>query len=98
MYGGKNFLTNQVNNATKAIGQAGSTFKPFALAAGIEKVSFDREALRSFLDVAPPDRVLPGSALASALAIALAMAVPDPRTVGRALSTMLANYRKAIQA
>ena len=33
MYGGANFLNNQVNNATQAIGQAGSTFKPFALAA-----------------------------------------------------------------
>jgi len=42
MYGGRNFLTNQVNNATQAIGQAGSTFKPFALAAGIEKgISLD---------------------------------------------------------
>jgi membrane peptidoglycan carboxypeptidase len=37
MYGGSNFLTNQVNNATMAIGQAGSTFKPFALAAAVEK-------------------------------------------------------------
>ena len=42
MYGGANFLTNQVNNATMAIGQAGSTFKPFALAAAIEKgISLD---------------------------------------------------------
>ena len=36
MYGGPDFLTSPVNNATQAIGQAGSTFKPFALAAGIE--------------------------------------------------------------
>jgi len=36
IYGGADFLKNQVNNATQAIGQAGSTFKPFALAAGLE--------------------------------------------------------------
>ena len=36
IYGGADFLQNQVNNATQAIGQAGSTFKPFALAAGLE--------------------------------------------------------------
>lgn len=36
MYGGKDFITSPINNATQAIGQAGSTFKPFALAAGIE--------------------------------------------------------------
>ena len=36
MYGGKDFITSPVNNATQAIGQAGSTFKPFALAAGVE--------------------------------------------------------------
>ena len=36
LYGGADFLKNQVNNATQAIGQAGSTFKPFALAAGLE--------------------------------------------------------------
>jgi membrane peptidoglycan carboxypeptidase len=37
MYGGPDFLTQQLNNATQAVGQAGSTFKPFALAAGIEQ-------------------------------------------------------------
>ena len=36
MYGGADYLTNSVNNATQAIGQAGSTFKPFALAAALE--------------------------------------------------------------
>jgi len=42
MYGGADFLTNQVNNATQALGQAGSTFKPFALAAAVEQqVSLD---------------------------------------------------------
>ena len=36
MYGGADYLENQFNNATQMIGQAGSTFKPFALAAGLE--------------------------------------------------------------
>ncbi len=36
MYGGEDYVTSPVNNATQAIGQAGSTFKPFALAAAIE--------------------------------------------------------------
>ena len=34
MYGGRDYLASPLNNATQAIGQAGSTFKPFALAAG----------------------------------------------------------------
>ena len=37
MYGGADFLDDQVNNATQALGQAGSTFKPFALAAATEQ-------------------------------------------------------------
>jgi membrane peptidoglycan carboxypeptidase len=42
MYGGGDFLTSPVNNATQAIGQAGSTFKPFALAAAVEQgISLD---------------------------------------------------------
>ena len=36
MYGGADYLENQFNNATQMIGQAGSTFKPFTLAAGLE--------------------------------------------------------------
>ena len=36
MYGGDDYLKDQLNNATQAIGQAGSTFKPFTLAAAIE--------------------------------------------------------------
>jgi len=36
MYGGADYLENQLNNATQMIGQAGSTFKSFTLAAGIE--------------------------------------------------------------
>ena len=33
IYGGKDFITNQLDNATRQFAQAGSTFKPFALAA-----------------------------------------------------------------
>jgi membrane peptidoglycan carboxypeptidase len=36
IYGGADYLKNQVNNATQMIGQAGSTFKPFTLAAALE--------------------------------------------------------------
>lgn len=36
MYGGRDFITDQINNATQQFAQAGSTFKPFALAAAIE--------------------------------------------------------------
>ena len=36
IYGGADYLKNQVNNATQMIGQAGSTFKPFTLAAAFE--------------------------------------------------------------
>jgi membrane peptidoglycan carboxypeptidase len=37
MYGGKDYLTRQLNDATQAIAQAGSTFKPFALIAGLQQ-------------------------------------------------------------
>ena len=37
LYGGKDFLVNQFNNATQATTQAGSTFKPFALVAALEQ-------------------------------------------------------------
>ena len=37
MYGGKNFITDQINNATQQFAQAGSTFKPFALASALEQ-------------------------------------------------------------
>ena len=36
MYGGANYLEDQFNNATMASQQAGSTFKPFGLAAATE--------------------------------------------------------------
>ena len=37
MYGGPDYVTEPLNNATQAIAQAGSTFKPFALAAAFEQ-------------------------------------------------------------
>jgi membrane peptidoglycan carboxypeptidase len=37
MYGGKDFIDDQINNATRQFAQAGSTFKTFALAAGLEQ-------------------------------------------------------------
>ncbi len=36
VYGGEDFVTDQINNATRPFAQAGSTFKPFALAAATE--------------------------------------------------------------
>jgi membrane peptidoglycan carboxypeptidase len=36
MYGGRDFIEDQINNATRQFAQAGSTFKPFALAAALE--------------------------------------------------------------
>ena len=37
MYGGKDYLARQLNDATQAIAQAGSTFKPFALIASLQQ-------------------------------------------------------------
>lgn len=36
LYGGSDYLTSQMNSATDAVAQAGSTFKPFALVAALE--------------------------------------------------------------
>jgi len=36
MYGGKDYLVRQLNDATQSITQAGSTFKPFALVAALQ--------------------------------------------------------------
>ena len=36
IYGGRDYLVRQLNDATQSIALAGSTFKPFALAAGLE--------------------------------------------------------------
>ena len=36
IYGGADFIDDQINNATRQFAQAGSTFKPFALAAATE--------------------------------------------------------------
>jgi len=37
IYGGADFIDDQINNATRRFAQAGSTFKPFALAAATEQ-------------------------------------------------------------
>lgn len=37
MYGGKDYVVRQLNDATQSIALAGSTFKPFALIAALEK-------------------------------------------------------------
>lgn len=37
MYGGKDYLERQLNDVTQSIAQAGSTFKPFALIAALER-------------------------------------------------------------
>ncbi len=37
IYGGRNFIDDQINNATRQFAQAGSTFKPFALTAATEQ-------------------------------------------------------------
>ncbi len=37
IYGGADFIDDQINNATRQFAQAGSTFKPFALAAATEQ-------------------------------------------------------------
>nr|WP_281373099.1 transglycosylase domain-containing protein [Kineococcus aurantiacus] len=37
MYGGADYLTTQYNDATQAVAQPGSTFKPFALVAALEQ-------------------------------------------------------------
>ncbi len=37
LYGGKDYLVRQLSDATQSIALAGSTFKPFALIAGLEK-------------------------------------------------------------
>ena len=37
IYGGEDFIDDQINNATRQFAQAGSTFKPFALAAATEQ-------------------------------------------------------------
>ncbi len=37
LYGGRDYLQRQLNDATQSIAQAGSTFKPFAIIAGLEQ-------------------------------------------------------------
>lgn len=50
MYGGPDYVRRSVNNATQATAQAGSTFKPFTLAAALEQGI----GLRSTYDGASP--------------------------------------------
>jgi membrane peptidoglycan carboxypeptidase len=55
LYGGEDYLTNQLNNATQATAMAGSTFKPFALAAALEndislQSKWDGRSPRRFFD------------------------------------------------
>ena len=45
MYGGANYQLDPFNNATQAIGPAGSTFKPFALAAATEAGGYPLSSL-----------------------------------------------------
>ena len=53
MYGGRDYVTQPYNDATQSAPQAGSTFKPFALAAALE----DGIGLSSMWDGhSPPDR------------------------------------------
>ncbi len=37
MYGGRDYVSDPINNATRPFAQAGSTFKPFALTAAVEQ-------------------------------------------------------------
>jgi len=53
MYGGKNYLDSQLSNADQAMALAGSTFKPFALAAAIE----DGIKLNSMWDGSSPREI-----------------------------------------
>jgi membrane peptidoglycan carboxypeptidase len=55
LYGGEDYLTNQLNNATQATAMAGSTFKPFALVAALEndislQSKWDGRSPRRFFD------------------------------------------------
>jgi membrane peptidoglycan carboxypeptidase len=55
LYGGADYVTTQFNSATQGTAQAGSTFKPFTLMAGLEagktlKDTFDGNSPRTFGD------------------------------------------------
>ena len=53
MYGGRDYITDQINNATQQFAQAGSTFKPFALAAAVDQ----QVSLASTYDGASPQTI-----------------------------------------
>ena len=57
-YGGQDFLTSQLNYATRAAGSVGSSFKPFALAAALQQGKF---GLKSTFDGNSPYRFPDGS-------------------------------------
>ena len=53
MYGGRDYIDDQINNATQQFAQAGSTFKPFALAAAVDQ----QVSLASTYDGASPQTI-----------------------------------------
>ncbi len=53
MYGGRDYIADQINNATQQFAQAGSTFKPFALAAAVDQ----QVSLYSSYDGASPQTI-----------------------------------------
>ena len=53
MYGGRDYIDDQINNATQQFAQAGSTFKPFALAAAVDQ----QVSLYSSYDGASPQTI-----------------------------------------
>ncbi|MEW9265027.1 transglycosylase domain-containing protein [Kineococcus endophyticus] len=53
MYGGSDYLANQFNDVTQARAQPGSTFKPFALVAGLE----DGMSLRTTFNGSSPQTI-----------------------------------------
>ena len=53
MYGGRDYIEDQINNATQQFAQAGSTFKPFALAAAVDQ----QVSLASTYDGASPQTI-----------------------------------------
>ncbi len=53
MYGGRDYIDDQINNATQEFAQAGSTFKPFALAAAVDQ----QVSLASTYDGASPQTI-----------------------------------------
>ena len=62
LYGGKDYLVRQLSDATQSIALAGSTFKPFALIAGLEagiplSSKWNGDSPQIFKDLAKPYKV-----------------------------------------